>query len=100
MTAALPNRSKVNDVIDRWTESKIDAKLRKTTLALELARLDALQSVFYEKAVEGDAQSGMLCAKLIGRRCVDEMGLRAPQRAVFEVVDQAAPRESSSKVEM
>jgi hypothetical protein len=45
MTAALPKRNKVNHVIDRWTESKIDAKLRKTTLALELARLDALQSV-------------------------------------------------------
>lgn len=37
----------INEVIDRWAESTIDDKLRKHSLALELARLDELQQVFY-----------------------------------------------------
>jgi hypothetical protein len=35
--------AQVNEVIDRWPELQIDDKVRKNTLALELARLDQLQ---------------------------------------------------------
>lgn len=48
--------AEVNRAIDRWTDQEITDKVRKHTLFLELARLDKLQSVFYERALDGDAQ--------------------------------------------
>jgi hypothetical protein len=41
-------------VLDCFTETTIDDKTRKHTLALELARLDDLQETFYARALEGD----------------------------------------------
>jgi Tfp pilus assembly PilM family ATPase len=38
--------AEINEVIDRWAASAIDEKIRKNTLALELARFDELQEVF------------------------------------------------------
>jgi hypothetical protein len=35
--------AQINEAIDRWTATSIDDKIRKNTLALELARLDDLQ---------------------------------------------------------
>jgi hypothetical protein len=72
----------VNEVIDRWAASTIDDKIRKTTLALELARLDELQETFYARAREGDVQCGALATKIIERRCV-MLGLSTPQPAVL-----------------
>jgi hypothetical protein len=58
----------INEAIDRWTASTIDDKIRKNTLALELARLDGLQEVFYQHALEGDPQCVGLVTKFIERR--------------------------------
>jgi hypothetical protein len=52
---AKARRTTVADiVIDRWAASAIDDKMRRDTLALELARLDELQETFYARALEGD----------------------------------------------
>jgi hypothetical protein len=82
-------------VIDRWASVALTAEARKHGLALELARLDELQQVFYEKARGGDIASGALVEKLIARRCV-MLGLHAPQTAVLRIVDEATPKVTST----
>jgi hypothetical protein len=64
-------------------------------LALELARLDELQEVFYQRALEGDVQCGALVTKIIETRGV-MLGLHTPQTAVLQIVDQAKPAETST----
>jgi hypothetical protein len=68
--AAYISVAEVNRIIDAWAESAIDDKFRKHSLALELARLDELQHVFYRRALEGDTNCGLLVCKLIERRGV------------------------------
>ena len=87
--------AEVNRVIDRWVETSVSPEPRKQTLALGLARLEQLQLMFYRRAMEGDVPSGALVAKLIERRFV-MLGLHAPQTAVLQVVDEAAPRLTST----
>jgi hypothetical protein len=85
--------SEVNRALDEFADLTIDDRLRKNSLALELARLDAMQLVFYERAIkEGDVNSGMLVAKLISVRC-SMLGLQTPQTAVLKIVEDAAPKE-------
>jgi hypothetical protein len=43
--------ARVNEAVDRWASTSIDDKIRKNTLALELARLGKLQEVFYQRAL-------------------------------------------------
>jgi hypothetical protein len=62
--------AQINEGIDRWAATSIDDKIRKNTLALELARLDELQETFYARAREGDVQCGVLGTKIIERRGV------------------------------
>ncbi len=85
----------VNAVIDRWASVALTAEARKHGLALELARLDELQQVFFRRACEGDVASGALVEKIIARRCV-MLGLHAPQTAVLKIVDEATPKETST----
>jgi hypothetical protein len=73
----------------------ITDKVRKHSLALELERLDQLQAVFYERALGGDVQSAILVTKIIERRGV-MLGLHVPQTAVLKIVDDAAPKETST----
>jgi hypothetical protein len=76
--------AEVNKALDRFTETTIDDKTRKHTLALELARLDELQETFYARALEGDVQCGALITKIIERRCT-MLGLYTPQTATLQV---------------
>jgi hypothetical protein len=46
--------AEINAVIDRWSSVALTAEARKNGLALELARLDELQEVFNQRALEGD----------------------------------------------
>jgi hypothetical protein len=88
--------SEVNRALDEFADLTIDDRLRKNSLALELARLDAMQLVFYERAIkEGDVNSGMLVAKLISVRC-SMLGLHTPQTAVLKIVEDAAPKETGT----
>jgi hypothetical protein len=88
--------AEVNKALDRFTETTIDDKVRKHTLALELARLDELQEVFYARALEGDVQCGALCTKIIERRCT-MLGLYTPQTATLQVIEAETPRETSTE---
>lgn len=47
----------VNRALDLFTETMFNDKVRKRTLALELARFDEPQEVFYRQAKAGDLQS-------------------------------------------
>jgi len=87
--------TELNRVLDRFTETTIDDKTRKHTLALELARLDELQETFYARALEGDVQCGALITKIIERRCT-MLGLYTPQTATLQVIDAETPRETST----
>jgi hypothetical protein len=58
--------AEINEVIDRWAASAIEEKIRKNTLAPELAR-----------------------------RCV-MLGLSTPQTAVLQIVDEARSQETST----
>src|SRR6516165_1657940 len=71
--------AEVNKALDLFAVATINAKVRTHTLALELSRLDELQSVFYERAKAGDVASGMLLTKIMERRsCL--LGLNSPVR--------------------
>src|SRR5262249_17371887 len=87
--------TEVNRVLDRFTETTIDDKTRKHTLALELARLDELQETFYARALEGDVACGALITKKIERRCT-MWGLYTPQTATLQVIEAETPRETST----
>jgi hypothetical protein len=82
--------AEVNKALDRFTETTIDDKVRRHTLALELARLDELQETFYDRALEGDVQGGVLVTKIIERRCT-MLGLYTPQTATLQVIEAEAP---------
>ena len=86
--------TEVNRVLDCFTETTIDYKTRKHTLALELARLDELQETFYARALEGDVACGALITKIIERRCT-MLGLYTPQTATFQIIEAEAPKETS-----
>jgi len=88
--------AEVNQALDRFTETTIDDKVRRHTLALELARLDELQETFYARALEGDVACGALITKIIERRCVI-LGLYTPQTATLQVIEAEAPRETSTE---
>ena len=88
--------AEVNKALDRFTETTIDDKTRKHTLALELARLDELQETFYARALEGDVACGALITKIIERRCV-MLGLYTPQTATLQIIEAEAPRETSTE---
>jgi hypothetical protein len=63
--------AEVNKALDRFTETTIDDKIRRPTLALEPARFDELQKTFYARALEleGDVQCGALVTKIIELSC-------------------------------
>ena len=88
--------AEVSKVLDRFTETTIDDKTRKHTLALELARLDELQETFYARALEGDVACGALITKIIERRCT-MLGLYTPQTATLQIIEAEAPRETSTE---
>ena len=87
--------AEVHKVLDRFAETTIDEKTRKHTLALELARLDELQTVFHDRALAGDVHCGALVAKIIERRCT-MLGLYTPPTATLQVIEADAPRETST----
>ena len=59
--------AEVNKALDLFAVATINARVRTHALALELSRLDELQSVFYERAKAGDVASGMLLTKIMER---------------------------------
>ena len=87
--------AEVKKILDRFAETVIDDNTRKHTLALELARLDELQSVFHDRALAGDVHCGALVAKIIERRCT-MLGLYTPPAATLQVIEAEGPKETST----
>ncbi len=83
-------QSDVLAALDRYAATSISDRTRRHNLALELARLDDLQTAYYEKAKGGDLQAAQLVAKLIERRCII-LGLHTPQQAVVQIIEADAP---------
>ena len=79
--------AEVSKVLDRFTETTIDDKTRKHTLALEFARLDELQETFYARAMEGDvggrAHTGTVTEDGFEMRAGDFLGDLGERRIVF-----------------
>lgn len=89
--AADISADEVNEAIDHWADQAIDDKIRKNTLALDLARLDELQEVFYGSSLARRRGVWRISLKLIARRCV-MLGLAPPQMAELQIVDSATPK--------
>src|SRR6516164_6973398 len=54
----------VEEAIDRRLDYEVDNRMRLRAVKLSAARLDALRVPFFEKAMKGDAQAGLLCVKI------------------------------------
>jgi len=91
--------AEVNKALDLFAVATINAKVRTHTLALELSRLDELQSVFYERAKAGDVASGMLLTKIMERRsCL--LGLNSPVRVDAQLlIDGEQARQQPTSTE-
>jgi hypothetical protein len=74
----------VDAAVDRLPE--IDNVFRVRSLKLELERLDRLLQPFYEKALAGDYNAGMLAVKISERRCA-LLGIDSPIR-ILAVLSQ------------
>lgn len=74
----------VETIIQRHLPT-VDGRMRSVAFALELERLDGYLSVFHSKAMEGDAQAGMICLK-IGERFASLWGLDAPSQTKVDLV--------------
>jgi hypothetical protein len=66
----------VQEIIERQSPT-IDNRLRLATIALDLDRLDELQTVFYRNAADGDVQAAAVLLKVQERRA-SLLGLNCP----------------------
>jgi hypothetical protein len=81
----------VDAILDRVLP-EIGNPARLRAIALDLQRLDGLLQTFYQRAVNGDVNSGTLCVKIMERRSL-LWGLDAPSKLdVITVRAQEAPR--------
>ena len=54
----------VEEAVDRRLDFVLDNRARLRAVKLSTARLEALMVPFFEKALKGDAQAGLLCVKI------------------------------------
>jgi len=90
----------VAEIIERMC-APVSPEMRRQALALDLERLDLLQSVFYERAMEGDAASAAIAIKVSERRA-SLLGLDVPASVRGDPVQltiQAAPETSTDRIE-
>ena len=81
----------IDAILDRVLP-EIGNPARLRAVALDLQRLDGLLQTFYQRAVNGDVNSGTLCVKIMERRSL-LWGLDAPSRFdVISVQAQQTPR--------
>jgi hypothetical protein len=83
-------------VFDRFCDRTLNPDARRHGLAFELARLDRLLEACWPKAVGGDLAAIALAEKLSARRCV-MLGLHAPTAAILKIIDESAPRVTSTQ---
>jgi hypothetical protein len=85
--------AEINAAIDRWADSTITDKMRRNTPALELARLDELQQVFFTSGRWPATCSAAPWSPRLssGAGCCAVYPCR---RAVLQIVDASTPREA------
>src|SRR5215467_1647177 len=89
----------VSAIIERAC-APVSPEMRRQVLALDLERLDQLQTVFYERAMEGDAASAAIALKVSERRAA-LLGLDVPASVRGDPVQltiQAAPETSTERI--
>jgi hypothetical protein len=74
----------VEEAIDWRLDYEVDNRMRLRAVKLSAARLDALRVPFFEKAMKGDAQAGLLCVKIEERRAL-LFGLDQPLQSRVDV---------------
>src|SRR5262245_45220333 len=77
----------VEEIIEKMC-APASAAMRRQALALDLQRLDELQTVFYEKAQDGDTASAAIVIKLSERRA-SLLGLDVPASVRGDAVQLA-----------
>jgi|SRR6516162_1109774 hypothetical protein len=85
----------VEEAIDRRLDYEVDNRMRLRAVKLSAARLDALRVPFFEKAMKGDAQAGLLCVK-IEERLALLFGLDQSPTARVDVYQVQAAEQPSS----
>ena len=88
--------AEVHAVFDRFCDRTLTPDARRHGLAFELARLDALLMAAWPKAMGGDLAAIAIAEKLSARRCV-MLGLHAPTTAILKIIDESAPRVTSTQ---
>jgi hypothetical protein len=86
----------IHDVIDRCADRVLTPDARRHALAIELLRLDRLMETAWPKAMGGDLAAIAIAEKLSARRCV-MLGLHAPTTAILKIIDESAPRVTSTQ---
>jgi hypothetical protein len=76
------------------TAGGINPTLRSRTLALDLARLDDLNQIFYQKARNGDHEAASLCVRFMDRRA-KFLGLDVQPRGE-NALHEAMPEQASA----
>lgn len=90
---------RVRDTISNWADAELHGlRLRKDTLALELARLDEMESAFYQDALAGNSKAGALCLR-IGQCRALLLGLNLPQTHVLQIVNEPPRKTGIDRIE-
>jgi hypothetical protein len=88
--------AEVHAVLDRCCDRVLTPDARRHALAIELLRLDRLMEAAWPKAMAGDLAAIAIAEKLSARRCV-MLGLHAPTTAILKIIDESAPRLTSTQ---
>jgi hypothetical protein len=78
----------VNAVLDALGE-EITPQFKVRTVAVDLERLSAMESVWFEKCLAGDYNASLLCLKIVERRA-SLLGLDQPLSRGFDVIELRA----------
>jgi hypothetical protein len=84
----------VEEAIDRRLDYEVDNRMRLRAVKLSAARLDALRVPFFEQAMKGDTQAGLLCVK-IEERLALLFGLDQPLQSRVDVYQIQAAEQPS-----
>jgi len=88
--------SEVDAVIDRRLNFDLTNDLRRKSILLDTARLEALMAPFFERATKDrDVQAGTLCVKILERRAL-LLGLDQPTQSRVDVYQIRPPDAPSS----
>jgi uncharacterized protein Yka (UPF0111/DUF47 family) len=86
---------RVENILEEWTASAVTPELRRQEFVRLLAQIDAVIEGLFPRAVAGEHAAVTDLNKIWGRK-IGILGLRAPDTAVLRVIEEIAPRETST----